>query len=278
MDDLVNQAIKYHKSGDEEKAERYLLFATQLNPDNIHAWIWLSAVKKHLPDRIECLEEVLRIDPTNEVALNGLQILRKNQPIPDEYSQNVPITEQSSLHVKNQDIWSAPVLPQSRESESNRKQEKKVFVVKPSLKPTIVAGGFQFLALIVAYLILTNIFQFTNSGFLTPYYISLISILFPFFGVMLTIIIVFRILLLHFTTYTLTTFRLVLDSGILSKHHKVIPIHKIQDVAYHQTLLERLMNVGDVIVESAGEKSAIHLLDLENCVQRSQHILSVMKI
>jgi uncharacterized membrane protein YdbT with pleckstrin-like domain len=69
---------------------------------------------------------------------------------------------------------------------------------------------------------------------------------------------------------------LIVDSGVLAKHHKTIPVQRIQDVAYRQSFLERMFGIGDVIVESAGEWGSVRLADLADCEMRTQQILAIL--
>jgi uncharacterized membrane protein YdbT with pleckstrin-like domain len=56
------------------------------------------------------------------------------------------------------------------------------------------------------------------------------------------------------TNIVLTTDRLILRSGVLSKSGREIPLERINDIAYHQSLFGRLIGSGDLLVESAGER------------------------
>lgn len=55
------------------------------------------------------------------------------------------------------------------------------------------------------------------------------------------------------TQYVITNERVIYRAGILSRHGKEIPLEVINDVAFSQTLLERLFRSGDLLIESAGE-------------------------
>jgi len=55
------------------------------------------------------------------------------------------------------------------------------------------------------------------------------------------------------TNFVLTTDRLVLRSGILAKRGKEIPLERINDITFHQTVFERLIRAGDLMIESAGQ-------------------------
>lgn len=56
------------------------------------------------------------------------------------------------------------------------------------------------------------------------------------------------------THFVLTTDRLIFRSGVLSKLSKEIPLERVNDVTYSQSLWERLIRAGDLFIESAGER------------------------
>lgn len=56
------------------------------------------------------------------------------------------------------------------------------------------------------------------------------------------------------TNFVLTTDRLVYRSGVLSKQGKEIPLERLNDISVHQSLFERLIGAGDLMVESGGER------------------------
>ena len=56
------------------------------------------------------------------------------------------------------------------------------------------------------------------------------------------------------TNIVLTNHRLILRAGVLSKSGREIPLERINDIAYHQTLFDRLIGSGNLVVESAGER------------------------
>jgi len=57
------------------------------------------------------------------------------------------------------------------------------------------------------------------------------------------------------TLFVLTTDRLLYRSGIISKHGKEIPLERVNDIAFHQSVFERLIGTGDLSIESAGAQS-----------------------
>lgn len=58
------------------------------------------------------------------------------------------------------------------------------------------------------------------------------------------------------TLFVITTDRLILRSGLLSKQGKEIPLERLNDIAVSQRLFERLIRSGDVLLESGGEMGA----------------------
>jgi membrane protein YdbS with pleckstrin-like domain len=288
MDDLVKQAIEFYKSGDKEKAEKFLRAALQIDDSNLDAWLWLSGVTKNNLEKIFCLEQVLKINPSNAHAKQGLELLRKQKP-KETYRPN-PGQSASSSFVsrikspgKSQSYTSEQDIKKDYSQGRNKTSEKRIFQVKPSKIPTLIQGGIYISLFILGYLLLSA-YYFTSPQNSNNMFAGFTLSLKPLFDIsiivfccLISIACAIKIIKINFTTYTLTSFRLVIDDGVLTRHHKVIPIDKIQDVAYHQSILERLFNIGDVIVESAGEKSAIHLLDLVKCAARSQEILNLLK-
>jgi uncharacterized membrane protein YdbT with pleckstrin-like domain len=55
------------------------------------------------------------------------------------------------------------------------------------------------------------------------------------------------------TDFVLTTDRLIYRKGILARHGKEIPLERLNDVSYTQTIFQRMMRAGDLLVESGGE-------------------------
>ncbi len=57
----------------------------------------------------------------------------------------------------------------------------------------------------------------------------------------------------QFTLFVLTTDRLITREGVIAKRSKEIPLERINDVAFNQTVIERMLKAGDLLIESAGE-------------------------
>ncbi len=74
------------------------------------------------------------------------------------------------------------------------------------------------------------------------------------------------------TSYELTTRRLRLRRGILSRSGRDFPLIKISDVSFSHGLLDRLLGCGRLIVESAGEHGQLILNEIPE-VERVQATL-----
>jgi uncharacterized membrane protein YdbT with pleckstrin-like domain len=56
------------------------------------------------------------------------------------------------------------------------------------------------------------------------------------------------------TNFVVTTDRLIHRSGVIAKHGKEIPLERLNDIAFHQSIFERLIGAGDLMIESGGER------------------------
>jgi uncharacterized membrane protein YdbT with pleckstrin-like domain len=74
------------------------------------------------------------------------------------------------------------------------------------------------------------------------------------------------------TTYELTTGRLRVREGIITRRGRDIPLTRVSDVSVTRSLLDRLVGAGRLVVESPGEHGQIVLTDIPQ-VERVQAIL-----
>jgi uncharacterized membrane protein YdbT with pleckstrin-like domain len=56
------------------------------------------------------------------------------------------------------------------------------------------------------------------------------------------------------TEFVVTTNRLIRRSGLIAKNGREIPLDRLNDISYHQTIFERIIGAGDLMIESAGER------------------------
>jgi uncharacterized membrane protein YdbT with pleckstrin-like domain len=64
--------------------------------------------------------------------------------------------------------------------------------------------------------------------------------------------------------FVLTSDRLITRSGVIAKHSKEIPLERINDVTFSQSILERMLGAGDLMLESAGERGQTRISNVRN--------------
>lgn len=57
----------------------------------------------------------------------------------------------------------------------------------------------------------------------------------------------------RFTEYVLTNERLIARAGVIAKRATEIPLERVNDITVTQTVVERMLHCGDIVLESAGE-------------------------
>ncbi|HWB86564.1 MAG TPA: PH domain-containing protein [Bryobacteraceae bacterium] len=75
---------------------------------------------------------------------------------------------------------------------------------------------------------------------------------------------VVRWLRLRYTKAVITEERLRYESGVTSRTTRNIHLSKVQDVRVEQSVGQRLMGVGDLSIETAGEASRLTLHNVDN--------------
>ncbi|WP_131784996.1 PH domain-containing protein [Protofrankia symbiont of Coriaria ruscifolia] len=64
------------------------------------------------------------------------------------------------------------------------------------------------------------------------------------------------------TNYVVTTERVVIREGILSRHGRDIPLLRLNDISFDHSFWERLVGSGTLTIESGGERGRIVLANL----------------
>ena len=66
------------------------------------------------------------------------------------------------------------------------------------------------------------------------------------------------------TLHVITNERLIYRAGFIAKHGTELPLEVIQNVAFNQTLFERIFGTGDLMIESAGTHGQTRYRDIPN--------------
>jgi uncharacterized membrane protein YdbT with pleckstrin-like domain len=77
-------------------------------------------------------------------------------------------------------------------------------------------------------------------------------------------------------SYTLTNSRLEVESGLWSKKTRVIPLRNVQDVTAQASLAERMVGIGEVVIDSATDAARIRMTNVRDPRKYSSLILYQM--
>jgi putative membrane protein len=78
-------------------------------------------------------------------------------------------------------------------------------------------------------------------------------------------------------TYTVDPTELVVDEGLLTRHHRVVPYTRVQQVDLHRSFISQVFGVAELRIDTAGEAGAttvrLRLLEMEQAEQLRSLIL-----
>ena len=83
-----------------------------------------------------------------------------------------------------------------------------------------------------------------------------------------------RHLQIAFTKMTIEGERLKYESGMFAKTSRALQLTRIQDVRVDRSLGQRLMGIGDLTLETAGETSRLTIRDIDRPQEVAEHILA----
>lgn len=302
MNQLTQDGISALKSGDKERAQQLFIAALQEDGDDLQAWLWLSGAVESDSDRLECLEQVLRIDPLHALATKGVAQLKARGVKPPEPPASQDETPQWAPEISGvldssfdadqpagDDIFAeaaeVPTLSSLDEALEERRErtqphkvepggqgvdrtvEKIVLKTKPSLLPVAVIGGL--IALLAVVLVITlfpivvvNIPVDANLVFLSM--LVVVALIIAAVSV--------RVLQQVFTAYILTSRRLIVEDSLVSRAQKSVPLTKIQGISYRQNLAGRIFGLGTVMLAANGENGPIQMHDLKEYIPLAEQI------
>lgn len=65
------------------------------------------------------------------------------------------------------------------------------------------------------------------------------------------------------THFVVTSDRVIFRSGVVVKRGVAIPLERVNNINFHQTIWERLIKAGDLHIESAGQEGQQHFSDVK---------------
>ena len=300
MNELTQRGIAALKTGDRDAARQWLGAAIHQDATDLQAWLWLSGAVDRDEEQIDCLRQVLRLDPGNPVAARGLaQILERKSPPGPQMTENltprpaVPADTEENLLDRVVLLPSGqPAVPEATRPQPAPQAES---TQAANLTPTQAPNGrviepiyprqpkpsfstrrpvFRARPSLVPVMLFFWLTVFTLYGLL----IALgqeIELVFPAIialGSACAIIAIIMIIRQFSTRYELTTHNISLPF-----HGKQVetPISAILTVDTHQTGFQKLLGTGDILLDVAinGVLSALTIRNIPQVKQRAEQIL-----
>jgi uncharacterized membrane protein YdbT with pleckstrin-like domain len=110
--------------------------------------------------------------------------------------------------------------------------------------------------LISLLIILLTVFIFIKFEKTSAWYLSA-----PAFAVIYFLL---KYYMWKYDLWAVTNYRVIDECGVFSISSKESPIDKINNVSYHQSILGRIFNYGDVVVQTAAEMGETNYMNLSN--------------
>jgi uncharacterized membrane protein YdbT with pleckstrin-like domain len=123
-------------------------------------------------------------------------------------------------------------------------EDGEIFTISPTLK--FVKAGY--IGAAVAALLLVAL----TSALLSNYVSTWVAVL---LGLLLFLVPAFYHIRQKFVRYTLTESKLEIDSGFISRTTRNVPIRRIQDVTVSATPWQRLLGIGDIVIDNASDEA-----------------------
>lgn len=311
MNPLTQDGIVALKAGDQARARQLFVAALQENGDDLQAWLWLSGAVESDVDRLECLEQVLRIDPSHALAAKGVaQLKAKGVKFPEPsaparetlewetFEEREPALTVDSLvpegvgeeaeALEPAEVPTMDTLLQSEGEELKEKTqpvkieengraarplEKIILKTRPSILPVLVVGILIAAAAVALVSVLFPWAVRRTSMDANLLFMAVLVVL-----ALLISVLAVRILQHLFTSYILTNRRLIIEDSLVSRAQKSLPLKKIQGISYRQSLLERTFGLGTVMLAANGERGPLYLHDLKDYLDLAERIEATVGI
>lgn len=112
MDDLLQQGIAAYRAGKRDEARKFFIAALKQNRNDEHIWGWMYNVCNNDTERIDCIKQILRINPKNEKANQLLaKLTNDNAVIAQPSVSSRKLESQSATEQTPPSVQSSPVKP-----------------------------------------------------------------------------------------------------------------------------------------------------------------------
>jgi putative membrane protein len=133
------------------------------------------------------------------------------------------------------------VAPKKEMIANEPDEEQRIFSITPTLK--FVYAGY-FLAVVSAFVVVAMF-----SVFLLQFVSAWLGVL---IGMSLLLVPAFYHIRQKLVRYTLTDTKVEIDEGLISRTTLNVPLRRVQDVTVKATIPQRLLGLGDIVVDNAG--------------------------
>lgn len=302
MNEMTQRGIAALKAGDRATARKILQAAVKLTPDDATAWLWLSGAVENDDERVAILRHVQRIDPGNKAAARGLsQVLARNPqsdaaalkqaptgdpdngtpaplagPPEAEQLDTAPASESSDITIASPIADSHPgetnkaaavLAAKRRKKEADDSVARTIFRTRPSLVQALATFWLFFFGILAIGFVLLNTPGLSED---TIFIFTLV------FGVVFELIVLYVVIRRYRTRYELTTQQLILP---FRKHMVKIPLADIFGVECQQSLIQKILSIGDINIDTVaeGELTRLRMREVPDCRKRTDQILSLLQ-
>lgn len=165
------------------------------------------------------------------------------------------------LEAEEQTRIARPLKSEKIETIASGDDEQKIYSICPTLMFVKIGYG---LAILGAILIVALFSLYISS---VPAWIPVLI------GLALLLIPAFYHLKNKLVCYTLTDAKIEIDEGLISKTTRNLPLRTIQDVTVSATVPQRLLGIGNLVIENAGENDSQIVLKNINSPKKYADIL-----
>lgn len=135
-------------------------------------------------------------------------------------------------------------------------------VIRPSIK--VIKAGY----VVAILLALAGLGCFSNDESLRPVAIALFAA-----AGLLAVMVIRGHIRRRLIKMTLGSQHLRYEAGVFSKSTRIIQLPKVQDVRVDQSFMQRLLNVGNLSIETAGEASRLTIANIDAPQSVAEQIL-----
>jgi uncharacterized membrane protein YdbT with pleckstrin-like domain len=79
------------------------------------------------------------------------------------------------------------------------------------------------------------------------------------------------------TEYTFTDRRIIVRSGIITRNGKDMPLAKVNNVSFSVPAMGRVLNYGELVIQSAGENEGLTIEDVPDVEEIQRHIYELIE-